>query len=117
MSDFEQYQPIVRDQVLSGTYRGVGISAVKGPCAGPTVLEILNILEQFDIAAMGHGTVDFLHTIIEAIKLSAVDRFSFMGDPAVIGFPIDVLAGAEYAISRAAEIDSSRAKVFPEGDP
>ena len=117
LSDFEQYQPIVRDQVLSGTYRGVGISAVTGPCAGPTVLEILNILEQFDIAAMGHGTVDFLHTIIEAIKLSAVDRFSFMGDPAVIGFPIDVLAGAEYAISRAAEIDSSRAKVFPEGDP
>ena len=117
LSDFEQYQPIVRDQVLSGTYRGVGISSVSGPCAGPTVLEILNILEQFDIAAMGHGTVDFLHTIIEAIKLSAVDRFSFMGDPAVYGFPIDVLAGAEYAISRAAEIDSSRAKVFPEGDP
>ena len=117
LSDFEQYQPIVRDQVLSGTYRGMEISAVTGPCAGPTVLEILNILEQFDIAAMGHGTVDFLHTIIEAIKLSAVDRFSFMGDPAVYGFPIDVLAGAEYAISRAAEIDSSRAKVFPEGDP
>ena len=117
LSDFEQYQPIVRDQVLSGTYRGMEISAVTGPCAGPTVLEILNILEQFDIAAMGHGTVDFLHTIIEAVKLSAVDRFSFMGDPAVYGFPIDVLAGAEYAISRAAEIDSSRAKVFPEGDP
>ena len=45
LSDFEQYRPIVQEQALSATYRGLGISAVKGPCAGPTVLEILNILQ------------------------------------------------------------------------
>ena len=117
LSDFEQYRPIVQEQALSATYRGLGISAVKGPCAGPTVLEILNILEQFDIAAMGYGTVDSLHTIIEAVKLSAVDRFSFMGDPAVYGFPIDVLAQPEYAVNRAMNIDSSMATVFSAGDP
>jgi len=117
LSDFEQYRPIVQEQALSATYRGMGISAVKGPCAGPTVLEILNILQQFDIAAMGHGTVDFLHTIIEAVKLSAVDRFSFMGDPAVYGFPIDVLAQPEYAVNRAMNIDPSMATVFSAGDP
>ena len=117
LSDFEQYRPIVQEQALSATYRGLGISAVKGPCAGPTVLEILNILQQFDIAAMGYGTVDSLHTIIEAVKLSAVDRFSFMGDPAVYGFPIDVLAQPEYAVNRAMNIDSSMATVFSAGDP
>ncbi len=117
LSDFEQYRPIVQEQALSATYRGLGISAVKGPCAGPTVLEILNILEQFDIAAMGYGTVDSLHTIIEAVKLSAVDRFSFMGDPAIYGFPIDVLAQPEYAVNRAMNIDSSMATVFSAGDP
>ena len=117
LSDFEQYRPIVQEQALSATYRGLGISAVKGPCAGPTVLEILNILEQFDIAAMGYGTVDSLHTIIEAVKLSAVDRFSFMGDPAIYGFPIDVLAQPEYAVNRAMNIDSSTATVFSAGDP
>ena len=117
LSDFEQYRPIVQEQAMSATYRGLGISAVKGPCAGPTVLEILNILEQFDIAAMGYGTVDSLHTIIEAVKLSAVDRFSFMGDPAIYGFPIDVLAQPEYAVNRAMNIDSSTATVFSAGDP
>jgi gamma-glutamyltranspeptidase/glutathione hydrolase len=117
LSDFEQYRPIVQEEALSATYRGLGISAVKGPCAGPTVLEILNILEQFDIAAMGYGTVDSLHTIIEAVKLSAVDRFSFMGDPAIYGFPIDVLAQPEYAVNRAMNIDSSMATVFSAGDP
>jgi len=117
LSDFEQYRPIVQEQALSATYRGLGISAVKGPCAGPTVLEILNILEQFDIAAMGYGTVDSLHTIIEAVKLSAVDRFNFMGDPAIYGFPIDVLAQPEYAVNRAMNIDSSMATVFSAGDP
>jgi gamma-glutamyltranspeptidase/glutathione hydrolase len=83
LSDLEQYRPIVHEQPLSGTYRGLGVSGVTGPCAGPTVFEILNILDNFDLAGMGHGTADFLHTIIEAVKLAAVDRFSFMGDPAI----------------------------------
>ncbi len=117
LSDLEQYRPIVHDQPLSGTYRGLGVSGVTGPCAGPTVLEILNILAQFDLSDMGHGSIDFLHTMIEAVKLAAVDRFSFMGDPAVYGFPVDALADAEYAKSRASEIDPTRAKEFSAGDP
>jgi gamma-glutamyltranspeptidase/glutathione hydrolase len=81
------------------------------------VLEILNILINFDLAGMGHGSADFLHTMIEAVKLATVDRFSFMGDPAVYGFPIDVLADVEYAAQRAGEIDSGRASEFAAGDP
>jgi gamma-glutamyltranspeptidase/glutathione hydrolase len=117
LSDLEQYRPIVHDQPLSGTYRGLGVSGVTGPCAGPTVFEILNILSNFDLAGMGHGTADFLHTIIESVKVAAVDRFSFMGDPAIYGFPIDVLANADYAKSRASVIDPERATEFAAGHP
>ena len=117
LSDFEQYRPIVHDRPLSGSYRGFGLTGVGGPCAGPTAFEILHILDQFDLARMGHGSADFLHTLIEAVKLAAVDRFSFMGDPAIHGFPIDVLADPEYARSRAARIDMSTATEFSPGNP
>ncbi len=117
LSDLEQYQAIVHEQPLAGTYRGLGVSGVTGPCAGPTVFEILNILSNFDLAGMGHGTLNFLHTLIEAVKLAAVDRFNFMGDPAVYGFPIDVLADPEYAKSRVSEIDPTHAQEFTAGDP
>jgi gamma-glutamyltranspeptidase/glutathione hydrolase len=117
LSDLKQYKAIVHEQPLSGTYGGLGISGVSGPCAGPTVFEILNILSNFDLAEMGHGSADFVHTMIEAIKLSAVDRFSFMGDPAVYGFPIDVLADPEYAANRARHVDSQKATEYAAGDP
>ena len=117
LSDFEQYRPIVHDQAMSGTYRGLDMSGVGGPCGGPPVFEILNILSSFDIVGMGHGSADFLHTMIESVKLTSVDRFSFMGDPAVYGFPIDVLADPEYAKSRAKEIDPAKAQDFAAGDP
>jgi gamma-glutamyltranspeptidase/glutathione hydrolase len=117
LSDLEQYQAIVDEQPLSGSYRGFSVSGVTGPCAGPTVFEILNILSNFDLAGMGHGTPDFLHTLIEAVKLAAVDRFNFMGDPAIYGFPIEVLADPEYAKNRAGEIDPVLAQEFAAGDP
>ncbi len=117
LSDFEQYRPIVHDEPLSGTYRGLGMSGPAGPCAGPTTFEILHILDSFDLQGMGYGAADFLHTIIEAVKLAAADRFSFMGDPAIYGFPIEVLADPDYAKNRALEIDMATAQDFSAGDP
>ena len=117
LSDFEQYRPIVREHGLTGRYRGFDLTGVGGPCGGPTALEILHILDQFDLAAMRHGSADFLHTLIEAVKLAAVDRFSFIGDPAIYGFPIDSLADPDYAKSRATGIDMSAATEFSPGDP
>ncbi len=117
LSDLKQYKAIVHGQPLSGTYRRLGISGVTGPCAGPTVFEILNILSNFDLVEMGHGSADFVHTMIEATKLAAVDRFSFMGDPAVYGFPIDVLADPEYAAARANQVDLRKATEYLAGDP
>ena len=117
LADLRQYRPIVQDQPLCGSYRGVRLSGVGGPCAGPTVFEILNILDQFDLAGMGHGTVDFLHILIEAVKLAAVDRFSFMGDPEIYGFPIDVLADPRFGADRAEKVDLDNARESTPGNP
>ena len=115
LEDLAQYRPIVHDEPLRGRYRDLDISAVPGPCAGPTVLEILNILGVFDLQAM--NPVDLLHTLIEAVKLAAVDRFTYMGDPAINGFPTDTLAHPEYGQARAARVDPTAATECEAGDP
>ena len=115
LEDLAQYRAIVHDEPLRGQYRDLNISAVPGPCAGPTALQILNILNTFDLQSMNRG--DFLHTLIEAVKLAAVDRFTYMGDPAINGFPCDALAHPEYGQARAALIDLTAATEFQAGDP
>ena len=115
LEDLAQYRPIVHDEPLRGRYRNLDISAVPGPCAGATVLQILNILSVFDLQIM--NPVDFLHTLIEAVKLAAVDRFTYMGDSAINGFPSDILAHPEYGQARATLIESTAATEFEAGDP
>ena len=115
--DFAEYRPIVHDEPLSGSYRGTGVWAVPGACAGTTVLEILNILECFDVGKLNWGTPDALHLVIEATRRAAVDRFTYMGDAAITGAPVDVLIDRDYAEERADTIEMSRA-ISPEaGDP
>ena len=115
LDDRIQYRPIVHDQPLETRYRDLTVWGVPGPCAGPTVLEILNILNTFDLESL--DPVDRLHTLIEAVKLAAVDRFTFMGDPAIYGFPCNVLADPDYGRSRAEQIDPTVATAFAAGDP
>lgn len=115
LEDLTQYRAIVHDRPLQTNYRDLTVSAVPGPCAGPTVVEILNILNAFDLRAM--STVDSLHTLVEAVKLAAVDRFTYMGDPAIYGFPCDILAHPDYGQSRATCIDPAAATDFEAGDP
>jgi len=116
-SDFADYQPIVHSQPLAGSYRGIGVWAVPGACAGTTVLEILNVLECFGVEKLGWGTPDALHLVIEATKRAAVDRFTYMGDEAITGVPIAVLADKDFARERAATIDMSEAAAPEAGDP
>jgi gamma-glutamyltranspeptidase/glutathione hydrolase len=61
--------------------------------------------------------VDYLHTLIEAVKLAAVDRFTYMGDPAINGFPCDTLAHPEYGQARAAAMEATAATECEAGDP
>ncbi len=85
---------------------------------GPVMLQALAILERFDLAAMGHGSADYLHTVAEAIKLAFADREQYYGDPDQVEVPLAGLLSKTYAQLRAELIDPARANgELRPGDP
>jgi gamma-glutamyltranspeptidase/glutathione hydrolase len=95
------------DPVVS-TFRGDEVVSVPPPAAGTQVLETLNILEGFDLKALGHNSADALHLIIEAVKLAMVDRIAYQSlpDPPAAG-----LVSKGYAAAQRARIDRERAAI------
>ncbi len=84
-----------------------------GPwCQGPVLLQALQILNGFDLAALGHNTPDYVHTVTEAIKLGCADRERYYGDPKFVDVPIEWLLSEGYAAERRALIRNDVA--FPE---
>ncbi len=94
---------------VSTSYRGVELWELPPNGQGIAALQILNILEGFDIAAMGFGSADHVHHFVEAKKLAFEDRARFYADPALVDVPVDVLISKEYAAERRAKINSRRA--------
>ena len=80
-ADLTAYRAIER-KPIHGTYRGHDIYAMPPPSSGGvTVVEILNILEGFDLAAMGHNSAAYLHVLTEAMRRAFADRAEHLGDP------------------------------------
>ena len=113
--DLAAYRPFMHDTVLEAGYRGYGVLAVPGPNGGTAVAEVLHILEHFDLAGHGWGSVEALHLVIEAIRRAAVDRYSYLGDHA--DAPFDILAEPGYAATRARTISLDGAGPTAAGDP
>ena len=85
---------------------------------GPVMLQALAILERFDLAGMGHNSADYVHTVIEALKLAFADREQFYGDPEQVDVPLAGLLAKPYAKLRAGLIDPDRAHAeLRPGDP
>lgn len=81
-----------------------------GPwCQGPALLEILNILERFDLAGLGHNSPRYVHLLTEATKLAMADREAWIGDPRHFEVPIQALSSKEFAAKRAALFDWNKA--------
>jgi gamma-glutamyltranspeptidase / glutathione hydrolase len=81
-----------------------------GPwCQGPMLLQALKILEGFDLRALGHNSADYLHLIVEALKLAAADRERYIGDPRFLEVPLERLLSGSYAASRRQQIDPRKA--------
>jgi gamma-glutamyltranspeptidase/glutathione hydrolase len=78
---------------------------------GPVMLEALNILRGFDLKAMGHNSPEYLHTVIEAVKLAFADRDRYYGDPKFSHIPEEILLSEEYATERRKLIDPKRASL------
>ena len=102
---------------VSINYRGYDVWELPPNGQGTAALQILNILEGYDIAAMGFGSTDYLHVLTEAKKLAYEDRAKFYADPAFNKIPLTQLLSKEYAKERRNLIDMDRsARSYPAGD-
>jgi len=102
---------------VSTNYRGYDIWELPPNGQGIAALQMLNILEGFDIASMGFGSADYLHVLAEAKKLAFEDRARYYADPDFADVPVARLISKEYAAERRALIDMSRAaRSYPAGD-
>jgi gamma-glutamyltranspeptidase/glutathione hydrolase len=107
--DLKSYQAVIRTPVR-GNYRGYDIVSMPLPSSGGTVLlETLNILEGFPMSDMKQGSAPSLHVMIEAMKRAYADRARYLGDPAFVNAPVNVLITKEYAAKQRASIDLDRA--------
>ncbi|MBQ4426061.1 MAG: gamma-glutamyltransferase [Lachnospiraceae bacterium] len=99
VEDLSEYKPKFRTPVRT-TYRDCEVVAFAPPSGGVTVLEMLNILEQSDLKAMGHNTAASLHAIAEAMKLAFADRSAALGDPDFVKVDTERLASKAFAKER-----------------
>ncbi len=103
---------------VSSNYRGWDVWEIPPNGQGIAALQILNILEQFDIGSLAPNSAQHLHLFAEAKKLAFEDRAMYYADPAFADVPIDALLAKEYAKKRAALIDPGRASTdVSYGDP
>jgi gamma-glutamyltranspeptidase/glutathione hydrolase len=109
LEDLAGYQANIR-QPIHGTYRGYDIYAPPPPCSGGLVLvEMLNILENFNLAKQGRNSVATTHQMIEAMRRAYFDRAQYLGDPAFADIPLEKLTSKPYAQGLAASISHDRA--------
>ena len=103
---------------VSTNYRGHDVWELPPNGQGIAVLQMLNILEGYDIRSMGFGSADYSHLFIEAKKLAFEDRAKFYADPAFSGIPVKQLISKEYAAQRRKLIDPKKAaKTYDAGSP
>ena len=118
LDDLAKWRPLV-EEPLHTSYRGVEVYKLDTWTQGPALLQSLNILENFDLKAMGYNSASYIHTVYQAMNLAFADRDFYYGDPRFPPQePTRGLLSKEYAKARAATIrpDRNDAHAGP-GDP
>ena len=114
--DLASYRAVWREP-LAGDYRGRELLAMPPPTSGGiAVIEMLNILEGFNLANEGQSSGDALHLLAEAQKLAFADRNEYVADPDFVDVPAAELTDKDYAESRRGEIDPEKASSYKPGD-
>ncbi len=120
LEDLAAYRVAVRAPVR-GTYRGYEIASMPPPSSGGVhLVQILNLLEDYPLASLGHNGAEALHLMAESMKLAYADRSQHLGDPDFWPVPVAGLISKAYAESLRATIDPARARPAAEiaaGDP
>ena len=108
LEDLARYQPVVRVP-LAGSYRGLRVVSMPPPSSGGVALiQLLNLLERYEPARLGHGTAGFIHLVAELEKRVFADRTEYLGDPDFVPVPVETLISKSYAARRAAGISLER---------
>ena len=98
-SDMESYEPKFREPVKT-TYRGYEVAAFAPPSGGCALVEMLNILENYDVRSMGHNTAASIHALTESMKLGFADRSVALGDPDFVNVDVERLTSKKFAHER-----------------
>ena len=107
--DLADYSVVERSPVR-GTYRGFEIVSAPPPSSGGVhILQMLNLLEGYDLQAMGHNSAAYLHHLSESMKLAYADRSLYLGDPDFVDVPVTELINKDYAALQRERIDSGAA--------
>ena len=110
--DLARYHTFPGD-VVRGSYRGHEILGPPPPSAGGVILvEMLNLLEGFDLGSYGAGSADAIHLIAAALRIGVEDRKAFIGDPLFVDVPAERLVSKAYADERRAEMDLGKARAM-----
>ncbi|MCC6718062.1 MAG: gamma-glutamyltransferase [Acetobacteraceae bacterium] len=113
--DFTAYRHKEREPIRAA-YRGWEIIAPPPPAAsGVHMTQMLNILEAYDVRAMGFGSPDLVHLMAEALKIAFADRAEASGDPDFVKVPVARLTSKEYAAERRARISMERTQTWGPG--
>ena len=106
------------EEPVAVEYRGYTIVKCGPWTQGPFLLQTLRLLEKFDLKTMGHNRPDYVHTVVEAMKLGLADRDTYYADPLFVDVPLKTLLSPEYADLRRPLIDMTKAsREQRPGDP
>jgi len=109
LTDLKDYRVIDREPLI-GKYRGFDIVTMPPPSSGGVaLLQMLGMLETYDIAALGQGTTAKYHLFAEVMKRAFRDRSEYLGDPGFVSIPIGRLLDPKYIRGRMADFDPNRA--------
>ena len=118
LEDLSAYQAKYEEPVKT-TFMGYEVHGQSTWTQAPVLMQTLSMLERFDLRAMGHNSPEYIHTVVEALKLALADRQAHYGDPDFAEVPIDGLLSKEYGAERAKLIDAGKAcpELPAAGDP
>ncbi len=109
--DLANYQPVLR-KAIHGNYRGHQIYSMSPPSSGGVhIVQILNILENYDIGLLGHNTAATIHLMVEAMKRAYADRSKHLGDTDFVTVPLAGLTSKAYAMRLSKQINRQKASL------
>ncbi len=116
LEDLNQYEVTVTEPIYSD-YRGYTVASNHPPGGGVTILQMLKILEGYDLATMGHPTPEYIYTVSLAMKAAWIDRANLVGDSAFVDVPIEDLLSESRAAEWRQRIDAREKISIPRWQP